>query len=105
MLLYCLIAALCVTVPLLIASIYYNIKFGIKILDMQDLISEALEVLDIREESMAKILQVPLFHDSAEIRKVHSDIKVCRNSILAIANSLTDTANYETSPGAEDENE
>ena len=93
-----------VSVLLLCASIYYNIKFGIKILNMQDFINEALDVLDTREESIENILKIPLFHDSNEIRKVHSDLKVCRNAILKIADGLVDTVNEDLIPDAEDEN-
>lgn len=98
---------------LLIASIYYNIKFGIKILNMQDSIEAALDVLDGREESMDKILKTPLFYDSPEIRRVHSDITKSRDAILRIANDLVGTvnqddlaelANTEPDTDAEDQN-
>ena len=105
MLVTVLSVSLGVSVLLLCASIYYNIKFGIKILNMQDFINEALDVLDTREESIGNILKIPLFHDSTEIRKVHSDLKVCRNSILRIANGLVDTVNEDLTLTAEDENE
>ena len=73
---------------LLIASIYYNIKFGIKILNMQDSIEEALDILDEREESIGKVLEIPLFYDSPQIRQVHSDINDCRDSVLRVASML-----------------
>jgi hypothetical protein len=92
-------------VPLLCTSIYYNIKFGIKILNMQDFINEALDVLDSREESIARVLEIPLFHDSREIRRVHTDLKASRNAILRIANGLTDVVSDDPIPDAEDENE
>ena len=72
---------------------------------MQDFINEALDVLDSREESIANILQIPLFHDSNEIRRVHSDLKVSRNAILKIANGLVDTVTDDLTPDAEDEND
>ena len=94
-----------VSILLLCTSIYYNIKFGIKILNMQDFINEALDVLDTREESIENILRIPLFHDSNEIRRVHSDIKASRNAILRIADGLVDTAADDLTPDAEDEND
>lgn len=105
MLVTVLSVSLGVSVLLLCASIYYNIKFGIKILNMQDFINEALDVLDTREESIENILKIPLFHDSNEIRKVHSDLKACRNAILKVANGLVDTVNEDLTLVAEDENE
>ena len=49
-------AVVAVQAVLLIASIYYNVKFGIKILNMQDSIETALDILDEREESINEIL-------------------------------------------------
>ena len=72
---------------------------------MQDFINEALDVLDNREESIENILKIPLFHDSNEIRRVHSDIKASRNAILRIANGLVDTVTDDLTPDAEDEND
>lgn len=104
MLVYGLIVALALVTTLLCASIYYNVKFGIRILNMQDFVTEALDILDNREESMAKILKIPLFHDSAEIRRVHSDIKASRDAILKIAESMVDTVS-DNVPDSEDEDD
>lgn len=88
MLVYVLATSLVISSALLCASIYYNVKFGIKILNMQDSVTEALDTLDNREESISRILKIPLFHDSTEIRRVHRDIKACRDSILRIAEDM-----------------
>ena len=69
-------------------GVYFSVRFGLVILRVQDSIEESLDVLDGRYESISKVLEVPLFYDSPEIRKVVDDIKVSRNSILEIANSL-----------------
>ena len=69
-------------------GVYFSVRFGLVILRVQDSIEESLDVLDERYESISKVLEVPLFYDSPEIRKVVDDIKVSRNSILEIANSL-----------------
>lgn len=78
---------------LLIASIYYNIKFGIKILNMQDSIEEALDILDEREESIGKVLEIPLFYDSPEIKRVHDDIKRTKRAVESIADTLVGSVN------------
>ncbi len=78
---------------LLIASIYYNIKFGIKILNMQDSIEEALDILDEREESIGKVLEIPLFYDSQEIKRVHDDIKRTKRAVESIADTLVGSVN------------
>jgi hypothetical protein len=69
------------------ASLSY--KWGTLILDMQDVIGESIEVLDDKCESIEKILEIPLFFDSPEIKKLHKDIKATRDTILSVADVLT----------------
>ena len=68
------------------AAGYYLVKFSVIILKMQDAFEETLDVLDERYRSISKILEIPLFYDSPQIRQVVSDIKVARDTILAVAN-------------------
>ncbi len=69
-------------------SIFYNIKFALSILKVQDAIEESLDLLDEKYLSMSKILEIPLFHDSREVRSVVEDIRICRDTVLGIARSL-----------------
>lgn len=69
-------------------SIYYNYKFGRSLLRMEDALEESLDRLDERYESISKVLEIPLFYDSPQIRQVVSDIKECQNSILYVANEI-----------------
>jgi len=75
---------------LLVISIYFNIKHGIIILRMQDAIEECLDSIDQRYTSMSKVLEIPIFFDSVEVRQVVDDIGRTRDSLLVIANRLTD---------------
>jgi hypothetical protein len=75
-------------VLLLGVSVYFSIKFGMTILRVQDALEESLDILDERYESVNKILDIPLYSDSPEIRKVHDDIRTTRDSILYIANIM-----------------
>jgi hypothetical protein len=75
---------------LLVVSIYFNIKHGLVILRMQDAIEECLDSIDQRYTSMSKVLEIPIFFDSVEVRQVIDDIGRTRDSLLAIANRLTD---------------
>jgi len=86
-----MIIIICLLVPLLIASLYFNFKFGTTILQLQDAIEESLDILDERYESVNKILDIPLYSDSPEIRKVCEDIRTTRDSILYIANIMVGT--------------
>ena len=69
-------------------GVYFSVRFGLVMLKVQDSIEESLDVLDERYESISKVLEIPLFYDSPEIRKVVADLKSTRESILLIANSL-----------------
>jgi hypothetical protein len=70
-------------------SIYFNIKHGKILIDVQDVLEESLETLDNRYDSMSKILKVPLFYDSPQVRAVVRDIDSSRRAVLSIANALT----------------
>ena len=89
---------------LLSVSIYFNIKIGTMVLRIQDTIEETLDILDERYESISKILEIPLYNDSPEIRRIHSDISHCRDAILLIANRLIaiDTANISVDEGVDE---
>ena len=73
---------------LLGVSIFINVRLGIIVLKIQDTIEETLDILDERYDSIAKILEIPLYNDSPEIRKIHGDIQKCRDSVLVIAHRL-----------------
>ena len=38
---------------------------------------------------MSEILDIPVFFDSVEVRKVISDIRDCQNAVVVVANRLT----------------
>ena len=67
---------------------YYLVKFSLIILQMQDAFEEMLDVLDERYRSISKVLEIPLFYDSPQIRQVVSDIRVTRDTILLVANKF-----------------
>jgi hypothetical protein len=74
---------------LLGVSIYCNVKLGMTVLKIQDSIEESLDILDERYASISKVLEIPIFYDSAEIKSVLQDIDKSRDSVLYIANLLT----------------
>tara|TARA_Y100000593_G_scaffold63811_1_gene117882 strand:+ start:1323 stop:1643 length:321 start_codon:yes stop_codon:yes gene_type:complete len=77
-----------VLLVLLAISIFINVRLGIIVLRIQDTIEETLDVLDDRYESITKILEIPLYSDSPEIKRIHRDIQACRDSVVLIANRL-----------------
>ena len=79
--------AVCISV-LLVVSVYYNYKFGRSLIRMEDALETALDKLDERYDSISKVLEIPLFYDSPQIRQVISDVKECQNAILYVASEI-----------------
>ncbi len=74
---------------LLSVSVYYNLKFAKIILKMEDEIGTCLDIIDEKYRSLSQVLEIPIFFDSPQVRKVIDDIKAARGSLLNIANKLT----------------
>tara|TARA_Y100000816_G_C26013214_1_gene529761 strand:+ start:345 stop:605 length:261 start_codon:yes stop_codon:yes gene_type:complete len=75
---------------ILVFSIYMNVKLGMIILSVEDSIEECLDIIDERYRSVSQILEIPIFFDSVEVRKVVGDIEATRTALLVIANSLSE---------------
>lgn len=73
-------------------SFYYNLRFARIIFKMEDDIGECLDVLDEKYRSISKILEIPIFFDSPQVRQVVQDIKNAKESLLYIANRLSSTS-------------
>lgn len=65
---------------------YFSIKFAVVLLKITDAIEESLDILDARYASISKILEIPIFYDSPQVKQVLSDIKESREAILYVAN-------------------
>ena len=63
--------------------------FSVVILNLEEAIEESLDILDEKYGAMNKILNIPIFFDSVEVRQVISEIKECHSAVLLIANKLT----------------
>ncbi len=91
------------TVALAIMS-HYTYKMALAMLRVQDAVEESLDVLDKRYESISKILKIPLFYDSPEIKKTVEDIRRSRDAILYVAKQLTSIQEDEEEIGNEENN-
>jgi len=80
---------------LLIMSLFYLYKFTTIILNLEVGIEKCLDILDERYQTMTKILEIPIFFDSIEVRQVIDNIRKSRDAILVIANILTDNISLE----------
>jgi hypothetical protein len=74
-------------------SVYFNVRFGIIILRIQDVIEDSLDELDQRYAIFGKILEKPVFFDSVEVRQVIHEIRESQALILKIASSLSNFGN------------
>jgi hypothetical protein len=77
---------------LLITTFYFAYKsynFSTIILNLETQIEESLDILQERYNNIGKILDTDVFFDSIEVRQVIEDINVCHQSILLIAEKLT----------------
>lgn len=76
-------------------SIYLNYKLGKTMLRIQDNIEISLDELDQIYGRISKILDIPVFFDSVEVRQVIADIDNARNVVLKIADSLSNVTKDE----------
>lgn len=70
-------------------------KLGLSILRVEDTLEQSLLIMDDRIDEMEKILSVPLFSDSPEIKRIHTSMQSCRDSLLSITTSLTEDMSEE----------
>lgn len=84
------LSAIVILMCILAFSIYMNVKLGMIILRVEDSIEECLDIIDERYRSVSQILEIPIFFDSVEVRKVVGDIEATRTALLVIANSLSE---------------
>jgi hypothetical protein len=85
---YLLASIIAIETVLLCVSSFYLWKFSNIILKVEDEVEVALDALDERYASISKILQIPIFYDSPEIKKVVEDVKASRDVILNVARKI-----------------
>lgn len=60
---------------------------------MQEAIEDSLDKIDQKYKRLNEILEIPVFFDSPEIKRIVTEIYDIRNIILDIANKLSNSAN------------
>ena len=78
-----------ITVMMLAVSIYFNVKFAMTLLRLEDALEDCMDMIDEKYAKISEILSRPLFFDSPEVRRVVSDIKDVRNSLHRVAVSMS----------------
>lgn|GEM_PF-1892539 len=88
------ILTICVVLTLsvsLVYTLYKLFRFSMILIKLEDTIEECLDILDERYKSMSEILEIPVFFDSTEVRRVVNDIRASRDSLVVVANKLTES--------------
>jgi len=88
------ILTICVVLTLsvsLVYALYKLFRFSMILIKLEDTIEECLDILDERYKSMSEILEIPVFFDSTEVRRVVNDIRASRDSLVVVANKLTES--------------
>ena len=86
------------TLALVIVSAFAY-RTAMTIFRVQDAIEQSLDVLDKRYESISKVLKIPLFYDSPEIKRAVDVIRMSREAVLYVANQLTSVQEEEEEIG------
>ena len=90
------LAIICIILLILLGiSAFLNYKLGKIVLQVQDAIEESLDEIDQIYVRISKILEIPVFFDSIEVRQVISDIENTRDIVLKIANNLSNSVKDE----------
>ena len=72
----------------LIISVFFCIKFALTILRVQEAIEESLDIIDIKYSRLSKILEIPIFYNSPEVKSAIQEIEETRDALLYIAQQL-----------------
>lgn len=86
-----MIYALIVISILFILSTYYCLKFAIIIIEISEAIEESLDEIDENYSNISKILEIPIFYDSYEVKSAVNSLEDARNSLLNVANKLSNS--------------
>ena len=89
------IAALCVSIILMVFFGFYAIKFGIILLRIQDQIEESLDIIDEQYDKMTYILEIPLASDSPQVKEIVNAVRETRNAVLEVSHALVRHASEE----------
>ena len=87
---------------LLLFFAYFCIKFALIIIKMQEELEYALDEIDKKYNRITEILDIPVFFDSPEIRRLLEEIKDIKRVVLEISARLSKINNKEIQQEIED---
>tara|TARA_E500000331_G_C16921417_1_gene567958 strand:- start:149 stop:454 length:306 start_codon:yes stop_codon:yes gene_type:complete len=86
-----MIYGLIILTALFLLSTYYCFKFAIVIIKISEAIEDSLDVIDTNYNNISKILEIPVFNDSYEVKSAVNSLENARNSLLLVAKKLSDS--------------
>lgn len=93
MLTWILIGIITLLSVVLIFCILYLVRFSKIIMVFEDDISDAINALNVVEDSINSVLQMQIFYDSPDVRKevdkILEEVKICRLSINGLIERFT----------------
>lgn len=84
---------------LVFVLVFYCIKFALIIIRTKEAIEESLDLIDEKYQNISKILEIPIFYDSKEIKSVVVDLEDLKDTFLYIANQMAGENNIEEEDG------
>jgi hypothetical protein len=86
---------------LLLTTIYYCIKFALIIIKTQENIEDAIDIIEEKYEKISEILEIPVFYNSPEVKRVVDEIDKARLSLLYVGDLMTSEFTRKNSKGSE----
>jgi hypothetical protein len=84
-------ATACVFLLVVLAvSVAYNFRHAKMIIEVEDALSEALDVCDDSYQRMSRIMELPVAMATPEVEQVINEIKRTRDAVLYISNVLAE---------------
>lgn len=86
---------------MLLISLYYCIKFAFLIIKIQENLEDSINLIEEKYEKISEILEIPVFFDSPEVKKVVEDLDQARLALLYVADIMTQDFNVIKKEGSE----
>ena len=86
---------------LLMLATYYCIKFALIIIKIQENLEESIDIIEEKYERINEILEIPVFYDSPEVKKVVEDLNQVRLSLLYVGDLMTSEFSNTKDKGSE----
>ena len=84
---------------------YFCIKFALALIRVQEAIEDSLDEIDRKYNRISEILKIPVFFDSPEVKNLINEIYEVRESVVYVADRLSDSVNEKAEKRLEEESD